>query len=54
MLKSKCRMVIGPAGQLAECRAKAQSYYHYYAAFNVPCVGHKDGGSQAVVLVIAE
>jgi len=35
-------MVIGPAGQLAECRAKAQSYYHYYAAFNVPCVGHKD------------
>ena len=22
MLKSKCRMVIGPAGQLAECRAK--------------------------------
>ena len=25
-LKSKCRMVIGPAGQLAECRAKAQSW----------------------------
>jgi len=24
-LKSKCRMVIGPAGQLAECRAKARS-----------------------------
>jgi len=24
-LKSKCRMVRGPTGQLAECRAKAQS-----------------------------
>jgi len=24
-LKSKCRMVIGPASQLAECRAKARS-----------------------------
>jgi len=24
-LKSKCRMVIGQAGQLTECRAKAQS-----------------------------
>ena len=24
-LKSKCRMVRGPAGQLAECRAKARS-----------------------------
>ena len=23
-------MVIGPAGQLAECRAKARSYYYYY------------------------
>jgi len=23
-------MVRGPAGQLAECRAKAQSYYYYY------------------------
>jgi len=24
-LKSKCRMARGPAGELAECRAKAQS-----------------------------
>ena len=24
-LKSKCRMAGGPAGQLAECRAKARS-----------------------------
>ena len=22
-------------------------YYYYYAAFNAPCVGHKDGKSQA-------
>jgi len=21
-------------------------YYYYYAAFNAPCVGHKDGESQ--------
>jgi len=26
MLKSKCRMVIGPAGQLPEYRAKVQSW----------------------------
>ena len=25
LVKSKCQMVIGPAGQLAECRAKAWS-----------------------------
>jgi len=22
-------------------------YYYYYAAFNMPCVGHKDDKSQA-------
>jgi len=24
-------------------------YYYYYAAFNAPCVGHKDDESQAQV-----
>ena len=28
-LKSKCRMARGSAGQLAECRAKAWSYYYF-------------------------
>ena len=120
-------MVVGPAGQLAECRAKARSWsvvlsllslllllffkahqhkaagrktrldiqnydcngnllcdhmwccgkkphfpfaepwkgvgkgmlslgclprYYYYAAFNAPCVGHKDNESQVVVVVV--
>jgi len=29
-----------------------QSHYYYYAAFNAPCVGHKDDESQARVYIV--
>ena len=32
--------------QLAKYASRSY-YYYYYAAFNVPCVGHKDDESQA-------
>ena len=37
-------MVIGPAGQLAECRAKAWSYYYYDRSSR--------GGRQKLILEI--
>jgi len=27
-------------------------YYYYYAAFNAPCVGHKDDESQAIIIYL--
>ena len=30
----------------------SNNYYYYYAAFNAPCVGHKDDDSQAHALLI--
>jgi len=50
--KSKCRMVIGPAGQLAvSCKSTELKryycyYYYYYAVVNAPCVGHNDDANR--------
>jgi len=41
-------MVIGPAGQLAECRAKAWSYYYCYYYYG----RSSRGGRQKLILEI--
>jgi len=41
-------MVSHPNGSHQQSsRAAGYYYYYYYAAFNAPCVGHKDDESQA-------